>query len=257
MLGNMEAAEEEFIQSMAHAGEFEPLNALGLYYLYARQGEGHKAIKVLEEATSTHLGFLQGLGYLGRAHARTAHNHEAVQVFTTYGARVPRNPWVKVRRAHALARIGKHDLAIKETREVLRRFPRSLMVRDALAARLLDAEKFAEARKVLREGLKEAPKHAHFLARMSQLEIEKGSAEKGLALADEAVALIGDGRGEPLAGYAHLQRAHALAVLDRNKEALTALGRAKELGIDGDELVYLKRDIRARSLLQHPRNPFK
>lgn len=255
MVGNVGQAEEEIVQAMAQAGEFEPLNALGLYYLYDRQGHQDKSIKVLEEATNTHLGFLQGLGYLGQAYARAAENHKALKVFTAYSARVPRNPWVQVRRCTALSRIGKHDLAIQETGALLKRFPRSLMVKIALASRYIDAERMDEASKILEDALKTHKGHAALLTRLSYIRLEQGQAEQALDLAQKAVAAVGDGRGESLAGYAHVNLAHALALVGKNEEGFTALKRAMALGVDGDELLYLKRDKRLQKFLVDPRNP--
>ncbi len=255
MLGELAKAEEELVQAMAQAGEFDPATALGLYYLYDRQNKRHEAVKILAEATSTHLGFLQGLGYLGEAYGRLGQGHESLQTFSTYASRVPKSPWAAVRRAAALARIGKQDLAVTETEGVLKRFPASIMVLSALAARQIDAQRFDDAKQTIDKGLAMQPGHPVFLARLAFLELEQGRAAEAASQAEKAVKAIGDGRGEPLAGYAHLNLAHALGVLGKRDEAIVALKQAAALGINSEELRYLTRDARMKDVLADPRCP--
>jgi tetratricopeptide (TPR) repeat protein len=256
MLGNLAGAENELVQAMAQSGEFEPSAALGLYYFYERQQRHGDAIKALEEAAATHLGFLQGLGYLAEAYARAGMGHEALQTYTSYTARVPKSPWAKLQRAAALARLGKHTLAVEESQALRRRFPTSVMVLTSLASRQIDAHDLNGASATLAEAAKLAPKHPVVLARQSYLALEKGQIDKALELARAAVAAVGDGRGAPLAGYAHLNLAHALALSGRRAEALKALVRARELGVGAEDARTLTRDPRLRELLADPLSPF-
>lgn len=257
MVGNIARAEEELVTAMGEAGEFEPSNALGLYYLYDRQGKGEEAINVLAEATSTHAGFLHGLGYLGQAYSRAGHVNEALQTFTAYQARVPKSPWARAKRAEIMSRSGMHEQALEESEALVNDMPKSVMALTALASRQIDAKKLAEARATIERALKIRENHPALLTRLSYIALEQNEVDEALALAHRAVEALGDGRGETLAGYAHLNLAHALALKGNKSEALDMLRRAKELGVDAHQLVVLRRDSRLRALMNDPRNPFR
>jgi tetratricopeptide (TPR) repeat protein len=257
MVGDMPRAEEELVTAMGQAGEFEPANALGLYYLYDRQGKQQDAIKVLAEATSTHAGFLHGLGYLGQAYSRAGQVNEALQTFTAYQARVPKNPWARSKRAEVLSRSGLHAQALEEAQALAAEMPSSVMALTALASRQIDAKKFGEARATVNRALVLRPHHPTLLTRLSYIALEQNEVDEALTLARRAVEALGDGRGETLAGYAHLNLAHALALTGKKREALEMLQRAKELGVDAHQLVMLRRDARLRDLMNDPRNPFR
>jgi len=255
MLGDAKSAEDELVQAMAQFGDFEPASSLGLYYFYDRQGRTSDALKVLEEATTTHLGFLQGLGYLAEAYARAGRTHEALQTWTAYITRVPKSPWAAVQHAAALARLGKHALALDETQKALERFPRSLTIMTALAARQLDAEDYESARDTLTRASQLAPGHPVVLTLRAQVALVAGDAASALTLAQAAVAAVGDARGEPLAGYAHVSLAHALELAGKRAEALAALRRGRELGVGATDLRVLWRDERVKGLLTDPGFP--
>jgi len=255
MLGDEKGAEEALVQAMAQAGEFDPPTALGLYYLYDRQHKYDEAIAILRQATDAHLGFLQGLGYLGEAYARAGMQHESALVFTNYSARVPKSPWAALRRGAALARLGKHDAAIADTEALLVRFPGSLAVLTALASRQIDAGQLDLARATLQKVLSQKPDLPAALTRLSYIELEQNKAAIGLTLAERAVKALGDGRGEPLAGYAHLNLGHALALLGRKDEAMAAFAKAATLGVGSEEMAYVLRDARLADILADPRFP--
>ena len=255
MTGHRERSEEELVQAVAHAGEFDPSNALGLYYMYATREKSADAIRVLEEATSTHLGFLHGTGYLGQAYARSGANYKALEIFTQYHARVPKSPWARRQRARALGAIGKHDLAVEESKKILSDFPESLAAAANLAARLIDAKIYPEARSVLEKAMAQHSNHPSLIARLATVEIESGEPAAALELAQRAVTQLGAGRGEALAGYAHLTLAHALGLAGKDKEAYAAMKKALALGITAEDRLMLIRDKRLRKLLQNPRSP--
>jgi len=252
MLGDNKAAEDELVQAMAQFGDFEPASSLGLYYFYDRQGRASDGLKVLEDATTTHLGFLQGLGYLAEAYARAGRSHEALQTWTSYAARVPKSPWAALQHAAALSRLGKHALALDETQKLLTRFPRSLTVTTALAARQLDAE---SARDTLARAAELAPGHPLVLTLRAQVALVAGDPASALGIAQEAVKAVGDARGEPLAGYAHVALAHALELAGKRSEAVAAMRRGKELGVSAGDLRLLWRDERVKGLLTDPGYP--
>ena len=94
------------------------------------------------------------------------------------------------------------------------------------------------------------------MTRLSYIALEQNQPEKALELAQKAAAAIGDGRGEPLAGYAHLNLGHALAILGKSTEAFAAFKQAAALGVDNEPLLVLWRDPRMKEILNDPRNPF-
>ncbi len=257
MLEDFEASEMALVQAMAHAGEFNPQTSLGLYYLYERQGKSKDGIKVLKEATEAHPGFLQGLGYLGQAESRTLHSHDALETFTLYTQRVPKNPWARVKRAEQLSRIGERDQAIKQTRKILKDFPKSAMVFMALASRQIDAGKYKKAKKSATKGLAFNPGHPGLLTRLSYIEIENGDPKKAKKLAEEAVASLNRSRGGSLSGYAWLNLGHAMALLGEKADAIQALKNAKKLGLSAEALHMLRRDQRIREFMNDPENPIK
>ncbi len=255
MAGQYGRAEEELVQAMAQAGEFEPATALGLYYLYDRQHKETDALAVLKEATDTHLGFLHGLGYLGEAYARAGKVHESLQVFTQYIARAPHNLWAQVRHAAALSRIGKYEQALQAMQKLVAANPDSLLLKSALALRQIDAGKLSLARATLKRALARYGEQPTLLTHMASLELVANHPQAAFELAERAVAKLGDGRGEPLAGYAHLNLGHALALLGKKDEALAALAKAKQLGLEAEDVRQLTRDPRLAELLQDPRCP--
>ncbi|MBI5510886.1 MAG: tetratricopeptide repeat protein [Deltaproteobacteria bacterium] len=256
MLDDREGAETALVRSMTAAGEFDPETTLGIYYMYARQGKLGEGIKILEDATNTHLGFLHGLGYLGMAYERASRSHDALRTFAVYEARAPKNPWARVRRAEALGLTGNRDQAVIETQAVLKDFPQSVMVMAALASRQIDAGHYDGARATIDKAMKVAPDHPALLTRLSYIALEQNQPDKALELAQRAVAALGDGRGETLAGYAHLNLGHALALLGKTDEAIAALKEAKTWGVDAEPLLVLWRDPRLKEFLADARNPF-
>ncbi|MBI3180025.1 MAG: tetratricopeptide repeat protein, partial [Deltaproteobacteria bacterium] len=89
MLGELDRAEKEILHALAHADSFEPLNAVGLSYLYVRQNRPQDALKALNDAVNKQPGFMGALGYLGSAHLRAGQPKKAIEVFRTYKVRVP------------------------------------------------------------------------------------------------------------------------------------------------------------------------
>lgn len=255
MLGKHERAEGELAQAMA--GGVEPATSLGLYYFYDRQAKTLEGAKALEEATMQHLGFLQGLGYLGQAYFRIGKYHDALQVFSSYVQRVPRSPWARVQRAAALARTGKLELALTETQAVLAEHPASVMVWAALAARQIDAKKYDEARATLKRALEKYPDHAALLVRQAYVALMQGKADEALAASTKAVQAVGEGRGETLAAYAYVNLGHAHLLRGDRAAAYQALAKAKTLGADTEDLRVLLRDERVHAALDDSKSPVK
>lgn len=254
MAGETQRAEQELVQAMAQAGEFEPSISLGLYYLYGRQEKLDDGVKILDEAVNTHLGFLHGLGYLGQAHLRQAHSHHALEVFTQYLARAPRSPWARLMRAQALSNIGNHDLAISEAQAVTQAHTRSAVAAMALASRQIDAARYAEASRTLTRALAIHPRNPGLLTRLSYVELQTGSPQKALKMAERAVHYLGQNRGEPLVGYVHLNHAHALARVGQTEEAYQVLKQAVAMGVDAEARLMLLRDLRLKDFLNNPRS---
>ncbi len=255
MLGELELAEKQMLRALARADDFEPLNALGLYYLYVRQNKPEQAIGTLTAAGTRNPGFMGALGYLGSAYLRTGQPSEAAEVFAAYEARVPKSPWARVMHARSLAYSGQHEAAIKKTAGVLAEHLDSVMVITALAARHGQAKAYPEAIKTLEAGLTLYPDHPALLTKLSYVQLQLNRPEVALALAERAIAKQGDSRGETMAGYAYANLGHALALLGRREAALDAFRKAAELGIDSEVREQLLADERAKAVLADPKNP--
>lgn len=257
LLGNYPQAEDELLHAMAAAGEFEPANSLGLFVLYEHQNNEVEAIKIIAEATTTHLGFLQGLGYLGEAHLRMGDAHEALQAFTAYRDRVPKSPWARMMRATALGRLGKHDQAVADMTQLVSEFPDSVPLVGALADRLLAAASFDAARLILAQGLQAHPTHPTLLTRLAALELLQNHPNEAAAAAREAVTALGQGRGEAVAATAHFQLGYANALLGQTQEAYAALAKARDLGVDATERQTFLHDDRLKDFIANPACPIR
>jgi tetratricopeptide (TPR) repeat protein len=255
MLGDFKQAEESLVQSSIQKDDPEPSTAIGIFYMYERQGRRADALKSLEAAASTYPGSLLALGYLGDAYFRDRRYQEALDTFATYAVRAPASPWAAMRRGAALSALGQHDRAISEAEVVAARQPKSVAAQIALASRQIDAARFDAARATIERGLALAPEHPALITRLSYIDLAQGRPAEALKLANRAIAAVGDGRGETLAGYAHIDAAHALGLLGRNAEAFAALKKAVDLGVDAEETERLVRDPRLKALIADPRCP--
>ncbi|MBI3180489.1 MAG: tetratricopeptide repeat protein, partial [Deltaproteobacteria bacterium] len=224
-------------------------------YLYVRQNRPQDALKALNDAVKKQPGFMGALGYLGSAHLRAGQAKKAIEVFRTYKERVPQSPWARVMYARALAYAGQYDAALAETQAVYRDHPDSLAVTVSLAARQAQAKKYDEATATLTSGMAQFGEHPALLTRLSYVQLQQGSAEQALPLAQRAVDALGDGRGEPMAGYAYANLGHAYALLGKKAEALAAFKKAAELGIGIEERLLLLTDERTKPLMQDSANP--
>jgi len=255
LLQDYKGAETALQRALAERDDPEPSTALAIFSMYLRQGQHLIAQKALEDAVETYPGSLQTLGYLGEAYVREHRPEDALRTFTRYAAMVPKSPWAQMRRGAALSRLGQHETALREGQALAAKYPDSVAVLVALASRQIDAGKIDEARTTLARGLTKSPNHPALLTRLAYIELGANHAAEALALAEKAVAAIGDGRGEPLAGYAHVDMAQALALLGRTDDAFVALNKAVELGVGADDLDRLGRDERLKAFLADPRCP--
>ncbi|MGC4119230.1 MAG: tetratricopeptide repeat protein [Myxococcales bacterium] len=256
MLKDFKAAEEDLVQAAAQKDDPEPSTALATYYVYSLQ-KNPVALKTLEDTVATYPGSLQALGYLGDAYLRERRFSDALRIFTIYTRRVPNNPWAAMRLASVYSRLGKHEDALKKSEGLVARNPSSVAAVAALVSRQIDAGKLDVARERLTKELAAHPDHPTLLTRMSYLELDANKPAEALALADKAIGLMGSvgSRGEALAGYAHIDRAHALALLGKNEEAIASIKTAMELGVGPDEVERLVRDPRLKAFLEDPKCP--
>ena len=211
-----------------------------------------QSLKTLEEAARACPGSLQALGYLGDAYLRRRSYPDALRVFATYLERVPRSPFAAMRRDAVLSRLGRHEDALGNAAALLARHPGSLTVLEALASRQIDARQLEAARTTLARGLVQTPGHPVLLTRQSFVELESDRPDAALLFAEKAVAAIGDGRGELVAGYAHIDLARALAILGRRDEAKVALHQALRLGVGPDDLERIDGDPRLQGFMTYP-----
>ncbi|HEY3451535.1 MAG TPA: tetratricopeptide repeat protein [Myxococcales bacterium] len=255
MLKDFKAAEEDLVQAAMHKDDPEPSTALATYYVYSVQ-KNPAALKTLEDTVATFPGSLQALGYLGDAYLRERRFSDASRIFGIYTRRAPNNPWAQMRFASVLSRLGKHDEALKKAEGLVARSPTSVAAVAALVSRQIDAGKLDAARATLTKELAAHPDDPTLLTRMSYLELDANKPAEALALADKAIGLMGGaGRGESLAGYAHIDKAHALALMGKNDEAVAAIDTATELGVGPDEVERLMRDPRLKAFLEDPKCP--
>lgn len=256
MLEDFKAAEENLVQAAMQKDDPEPSTALAAYYVYSVQ-KNPVALKTLEDTVATFPGSLQALGYLGDAYLRERKFEEASRIFTTYTQRVPNNPWAGMRLASVLSRLGQHDEAVKKAEGLVARNPTSVAAVGALVSRMIDAGKLEEARARLAKELVAHPDDPTLLTRMSYLALGADKPAEALALAEKAIGVMGaaGSRGESLAGYAHIDKGHALALLGKNEEAIAAIKTAMELGVGPDEVERLVRDPKLKAFLDDPRCP--
>jgi tetratricopeptide (TPR) repeat protein len=254
MLGDLAAGEKEILQAFAGSDLFEPQNTIGLYYLFVRQGKLDEAVRALTEATQQHPGFLAALGYLGSTYLRVNKSAKAAETFLAYERRVPASPWVRVMHARAIAYAGQLQAAIDENQAVQKEFPDSVMVIASLAARQAQASKFKEAVETLERGLAMHADHPALLTKLSFVQLQLGHPDVALSLAERAIAKLGDGRGETMAGYAQANLGHALAALGRKPEAVEALKKAAQLGMSVEDRLTLLNDEHTKPIMQDAAN---
>lgn len=250
MGGKAELAEEWLAAAAEAGGELEPVYVLGRFYLHERQGRSDKAIEALTEGIDANPGFLRAVGYLGEAYLRHDQPERALEVFAAYKKRVPDSPWARLMHARALARLGQHDEAIKEVKALAQRHPRSATIAANLATRQIEAERFDGARRVLEKALKMHEGHPHLLTRLAFLEIKANKPEAAVEFARQAVDKLGAGRGEPIAGYAHANLGHALALLGRQIEAKRAFEQAEALGLQMEDKKRLLQEPEVAKLMK-------
>ncbi|MEL6759887.1 MAG: tetratricopeptide repeat protein [Myxococcota bacterium] len=237
-----------------NAGATDPTAAISLYYMHQQLGQQTKARELLQEALDTYPGSLEVKNYLAQAYYLASDYEKTLEVWKTYLEDVPKSTHAARRRDRMLARLGKHTEAVANAQALLDSHPKSIPTLAALASRQIDAGELDQAKATLKLGLEENPDHPVLLTRLSYVELESGSAKESLSLAKKAVARIGDGRGEPLAGYAHVNLARAQALSGDRKTAKKTLRKAIRLGIGGDDIVRLAEDPRLKGFIELPLN---
>ncbi|MDP7040065.1 MAG: hypothetical protein QGI45_12970, partial [Myxococcota bacterium] len=103
--------------------------------------------------------------------------------------------------------------------------------------------------------LKGRSNHPSLLTHLSFVSLQENKLEDALDLAEKATKAIGHGRGEPLAGYAHLNLAHALALNGQSKKALAALKYAIYLGLAQEAKERFLSDPRLVEFMNAPEIP--
>ncbi|MEO0812048.1 MAG: tetratricopeptide repeat protein, partial [Myxococcota bacterium] len=248
--------EEEIVMSSAkaavNAGAADPTVAVALYYMHQQLAEQTKAREQLEQALGTYPGSLEVLNYLAQAYYLAGDYEKTLEVWNDYLKHVPKSAHAARRRDRLLSRLGRKDEAVKNATALVAEHPGSVPTIAALAERQIDAGKMQEAQVTLAKALEKSPNHPLLLTRLSFVELENGSEKEALALAEKAVSLIGDGRGEPLAGYAHIDLARAQAIAGQKEKAKKTLRTALRLGVGGDDIVRLANDPRLEGFIKLP-----
>ncbi|MEM6731971.1 MAG: tetratricopeptide repeat protein [Myxococcota bacterium] len=251
-LGSDEKVADAAAKAAINAGAGDPSAAISLYYMHQQNADQDDARSVLAGSLEAYPGSLEVLGYLAQAFVIASDYENALEVLNTYMERVPDSPYAARRRDSVLSRMGRTTESVKNAEALAKKFPKSVPTVAALASRQIDAGKMEDARTTLKGALEKNPKDPLLLTRLSFVELESGSPKEALVLAQEAVELIGDGRGEPLAGYAHIDLARAQALSGKTKEAKASLSRALRLGVGGDDVVRLATDPRLEGFVKLP-----
>lgn len=142
---------------------------------------------VLREAIARHPDFLLARGYLGELLGALGEHAKAEAAWREYLTLVPKEPFVKARLAKEHARQGKHDEAISTTQQALVHSPQSPELQLQLASRLIDAQKYVEAQKLL-EGLAAKPEaRGEVLVRLGYVRWLLGKLDEAQAVLQRAL----------------------------------------------------------------------
>ncbi|MEO1173761.1 MAG: tetratricopeptide repeat protein, partial [Myxococcota bacterium] len=230
----------------------DPSAAISLYYSQQHLAEQSEARQTLVEALKTYPGSLEVMNYLAQAYYLAGDFEECLTVWDDYLKRVPKSLHASRRRGKTLAKLDRRDEAVAAAKKLAEANPESLPTMAALASRQIDAGQMEIAKATLTEQLQKHPDHPLLLTRLSYIELESGSADRALALARKAVEQLGDGRGERLAGYAHIDLARALALTGKRGEARESLKKSLRLGVSGDDVFRLATDPRLQGFIKLP-----
>lgn len=235
-----------------NASSADPSSAISLYYSQQHLAEQSEARQTLVEALSTYPGSLEVMNYLAQAYYLAGEYDECLKAWEAYVERVPKSLHGQRRRLHVMANLGKKEEAVAAAKKLADEHPESLPTQAALASRQIDAGQMELAQATLTEQLRKYPDHPLLLTRLSYIELESGSADRALTLARKAVEVLGDGRGERLAGYAHIDLARALALTGKRGEARESLKKSLRLGVSGEDVFRLATDPRLQGFIELP-----
>ena len=129
-------------------GGYRPFRTLSRYWLTTRFKGSLAGEAVLKTARTEHPGSLIFLTYLGN-HLNIVDKYQAAyEVWEHYNS-LAQSPYGKTNLAYSLARLGQPKKAVELTREAQVQDPESSRLQLELASRLVDAQMFVEAEKLL------------------------------------------------------------------------------------------------------------
>ncbi len=143
-----QAAEQALRQARAASG-YLPLTVLAHYWLATRFSGNDAGTEVLRRAVETSPGALIFLTYLGEHLNIVARYDEALATWQRYLAIVAESPYAMAQAGYSLARLGRLDEAIAQSRQASRLDPTDLEIKLELASRLVDAGRLTEAEAAL------------------------------------------------------------------------------------------------------------
>ncbi len=190
----------------AQPDNLEALTWLGIVELGA--GHPEAAAPPLDHAVALQPGNAQLLYYQGRAHAAVAE-----QAYQALYKLDPDSALVHRALGESLASSGQPEKAIAEYEAALRKQPDNADLYESLAEENQKLSRFDAALAAYRQELKLNPHSAVALYNIGKIDVERGKAEEGVPLLDEAAKLHAS--SAPTQFY----RGLGLAALGRNAEA--------------------------------------
>ncbi len=203
---------------------------LGLAAVALRRGEFEAALGYLQRATAAEPASTEAWRQYAALLEQQARFEEAADAYGHLIALLPDDPNLYVARAMALARLGRHGEAIADLRTAQSLDPYREHAWLNTAGAAYGARQYASAVAIASAGLEAYPQSVGLLILRGQAHLSLQEAQAALADFDAALRL--DDRSP----IAHRWRGEALVALGRTEEAIAALQRAGELGVQGGTL---------------------
>jgi tetratricopeptide (TPR) repeat protein len=216
---------------LARAKRFIPLSVLAEYFARQRAGDDVGARTVLDDSVAAHPGFLHALGYLGEDRLERHDDGDAKTEFERYLKRVPGHPWATAMLAHALARLGHKDEALKLTEAALQQNPRDPELSIELGSRLIDLGRDAEAEPHLRTAMEATPPRALAGLRLGFLYLRAKRLKEARETLTQVVMLATRTDESVVRALAQVDLARVSALENHVDEAVQHLSAARDDGL--------------------------
>jgi tetratricopeptide (TPR) repeat protein len=232
-LAGEDSAAVQALSRVQKGEDYLPLYWLGRYWLVTRYQSAAAGETALRRAIERHPHFLLAWGYLAEHHSALREDTAALSAWQAYLAQVPGSAFLRGRISHSLARLGRHDEALKEARAALELVPDNREAALELASRHLDAGQPAEAITLLLPLARRPEARGEILLRLGYAYLRQGdllAAEPWLRRAEAAAARPGEWRTR---ARARLDLGKVLIKLGRVEEGQRLLVAALQGGLRG------------------------